>query len=103
MLRQTRAIVLGMPQMQHSRRKAAVLAPDAGTHEPNNDVGILTAPAAECCVEAVDPIEIVAADREVCSAGATPRTRANTPQRAKGNPHQRQQAIDRAFAARRKP
>ena len=59
------AIGLGMPQMQHAGREGAVLAPHAGVQQPDQQIGILLAPAAEARIEAIDAVEIGAPDREI--------------------------------------
>ena len=71
-VRQPRAVGVRMPQMQHAGREGAVLAPHAGMQQPDQQIGILLAPAAEARVEAIDPVEIGAPDREIAGARAFP-------------------------------
>ena len=71
-LRQPRAVGLGVPQMQHAGRKHAVLAPHAGVQQARDEIGIFFAPAAVVGVEAVDPIEVGAPDRKIAGARALP-------------------------------
>ena len=89
--------------MQHAGREHAVLAPHAGVQQAHDDVGILLAPAAVIGVEAVDPLEIGAPDREVAGARAAPAPAAQAPQRAERQMPERRQAVDAAARALRQP
>ena len=64
-LRQAGAIALGVRQVNDAGREAPILAAHAGMQQPHEEIGILTAPAAEACIEAVDPFEVRPPDREV--------------------------------------
>ena len=61
-----------MPQVQHRSGKCSVLATNAGMQQPDQQIGILLAPAAEGGVEAVDALEIGAPYREVAGSGTFP-------------------------------
>ena len=99
--RQRRTVALRMPQMQHAGGEIAVLAAHAGAHEPDQQIGILQPPAAIGRVEAVDPVEIAAPDREIARARAAPGARAAAcASGPSGNAEQRRQAVDAAACRR---
>ena len=56
--------------MNDPRREASVLATQAATQQPDQQIGILAAPAGETGVEAIDPFEIAAPDGEIAGASA---------------------------------
>src|SRR4051794_21894993 len=84
--RQRRAILRRVPQMQHAGRKRAVLASNTGMQEPDQQIRILQAPAAERAVKSVDAIEVAAPDREIAGARALPSSAAQLAQRAERQP-----------------
>jgi hypothetical protein len=62
---QLRAFRLGMPEMDHTRGKYAVLPADAGVKKPGDNVGVFFSPAAVIGIEAVDTIEIGPPDGKI--------------------------------------
>ena len=63
--RQLRTFRLGMPEMDHTGGKYAVLPADAGVKKPGDNVGVFFSPAAIVRIEAVDTIEIGPPDGEI--------------------------------------
>src|SRR5262245_1967135 len=83
-----------MPEMNDPRREAAVLATHAATQQPDQQIGILAAPARKASVEAIDPFEIAAPDAEIAGACAAPLSSLELTQRAQRQPQKRRQPID---------
>src|SRR6187200_2235934 len=92
-----------MPQMQHAGGVAAILATHAGAKQANHQVGILAAPPAEVCVEAIDTIEISAPDSEIAAAGAGPVRRTQLAQRPDWKSQHRSQTVKAAVQPLRQP
>ncbi len=95
---QLRPVGGGMPQMDDPGGETAVLAPHAGAQQPDQEIGVLTAPAVEVRVEAVNRIEVAAPDREIARAGALPFVRFTLAQRTERQVEQRGQPVDAAIA-----
>ena len=92
-----------MPQVQHARRIGAVLAADASVQEPHQQIGVLLAPAAEACIEAVDAIEVGAPDREIAGARALPGPWPELAQRTERQLQHRREPIESALHSRADP
>src|SRR5262245_2277392 len=69
---QLRAVERRMPEMNDAGGETSVLAAQAATQQPDQQIGIFTSPAGEAGIEAVDPLEIGTPNREVAGARATP-------------------------------
>ena len=89
-----------MPEVQHAGREPAVLALDAGAQQTDQQIGILEPPADIAGVEAIDPIEVGAPDRQVAGSRAPPILRTNLSHRSEPRLHQRRNPIDVAIEAR---
>src|SRR5262249_54339357 len=80
-LRQLGAVGLRVPEMDDAGREPPVLAAHAGMQQPDQQVGILAAPAAKAAVESVDPLEVGAPDREIAGARVAPSPRSELAER----------------------
>jgi hypothetical protein len=69
---QARAIIFGVPEMQHRGGKSSILAPRTTMHEPKHEVGVFPTPPAECRVETIDAQKVCAANRQIGAADASP-------------------------------
>src|SRR5262249_19963583 len=84
-------------------RMISVLAADARTQEPYQEIGILQAPACVGRFEAVHPIKVAPPDREIARARPAPRVRPQLAQRAKRQRQEGRQPVDLALPAQRQP
>src|ERR671935_2153415 len=96
---QLRAVERWVPEMNDAGRETSVLAAQAATQQPDQQIGIFTSPASEAGIEAVDPFEVGTPNREVAGARATPLPRPQLTQGAERQPQQCRQPIDAAAQA----
>src|SRR5262245_26980215 len=93
------AVVRRMPEMNHAGGETSVLATQAAPQQPDQQIRIFTPPAGEAGIEAVDPLEIRAPNREVAGARTAPLSRPQLAQRSERQSQQCRQPIDSAAQA----
>src|SRR5262249_10468729 len=92
-------VAFRMPQVQDGGRMISVLAAEARTQEPDQEIRILQAPACVARFEPVHAIKVVPPDREIARARPAPRVRPQLAQRAK----RQRPPVDLALPAQRQP
>src|SRR5213594_2627077 len=93
-VRQQRAVALRMPQMQNPGGEVAILAADACAQEPDQEVGILQAPAIVACIESINSFNITTPDREIAGSRTAPCAGPQLAQRPERQPQQWCQPVD---------
>src|SRR5262249_49735061 len=91
---QLRAVERRMPEMNDAGGETSVLAAQAATQQPDQQIGIFTSPAGEAGIEAVDLLEIGTPNRAGAGARAAPLPRPQLTQRTERQPEQCRQPID---------
>src|SRR4051794_26590763 len=83
-----------MPQVEHAGGISAILAPHPGVQQPDQQIGILLAPAAEARVKAVDAVEVCPPDPEIAWPCTLPGLRPHFSQWTKRQTQHRGQPVE---------
>src|SRR4029079_18487742 len=102
-LRQLRAFSLGMPEMDHTGGKNAVLTAHARMKKPGDNIGVFFSPAPIVRIEPVDAIKIGSPDGEIARARALPRILTDSPENAEWQSQKGQQPVDATTRALANP
>src|SRR5262252_4487856 len=97
------AIGFGMPQMQDSTGEPAVLAAPASADETDENIGVLSAPAAIEADESINLFEVRTPERHVAAAGAAPAPRIQLAHRAEAQFQQWRETVELVSRTQHQP